>query len=178
VDFPAVDRRKGMTNVRMFVFSHSGRDNIRLGKFFKADGEAWGERDEVPVLPLAARILSGTQWVDFPGTYTIIRLVASDRAMDVLASHHMSGVQWAEVSVGNRRYWAMQTRNALYVRLVKEPASVFNPIYEAHSNATVPEQDLILDKDTHKVLFSARLVSRVEAAGLTGCTFYPVNGLD
>lgn len=155
-----------MTHV---VLNCGGGNSIRLGQFFTESGDAWGERDELPKSPLVAKVVSGKDWSDLPGTYTIIRVVSSRQAMEILQQHRIQpGIRWAEVRVAKHRFFAMQTAAAIAYQVLEEPSSVFSPIYRLLPGAEFPEFDIFLDEESHAVLISHKLVAAFQSAGLRG----------
>jgi hypothetical protein len=161
-----------------YIFDRAGNDAIRLGDFRTPAGEAWCERDEMPATQLVASVLSGSDWIDFPGTYTIIRFVASARALETLQSFRLCpGIQWAKTIVQDRTYWSMCTANASYYTLLHETTSAFNPTFKVLDGVQIPPYDFILEKATHSVLMSAQLSRAITEAGLKGVRFVPILGL-
>jgi len=167
-----------MVVMGLFVYGYSGEESIILGQFFTRQGEAWGERDAIPSEPILAQVRQGHDWLDFLGTFTTIRLVVSERALELIKTHRIpESIQWVKVMVADRTYWAMATEGSSEYRVLKEPTSVFHPTYEAHDDAELPPFDLVLDEDTYLVLFSAQLVSQIRELGFTGASFDPIRGL-
>ena len=160
------------------VFTRCGDQNIRLGNFCSADGQPWCELDEVPPGALSADVLSGSDWVDFPGTYTAIRLVASDSAFQIISDHRVDdSIKWAETIIEERRFWTMQTADARCFSILEDCESTFNPIYKARPDAVLPNADFVLDDDSYEILFSDRLASKIIASGLVGAAFASIEGL-
>lgn len=162
-----------VSGTAMRVFCRSGNENIRLGNFRTDDGESFSETRRPSSHHLRAEVRSGVRWVDFPGTYTAVSFVASNRAFEVLREFRVDeSVHWLKTVVQGAdrdpEFWTMGIWDATMYRILDPTAlDPFEPRYKYAQNRDDCDVDFCVDESL-EMLLSDRLADALTQAGCCG----------
>ncbi|WP_150122667.1 hypothetical protein [Rhodopirellula islandica] len=152
--------------IELYQTENRGSNLIRLGNFVDERGGSWCPSDPRTARALNCELVHGTQFVDFPGTFSAVGPIVSNRIFEEFKgfSIHPS-LDWIRTVVDGHKlpleqrvFWVGHfDYDELPIVTVPDPEDEFFGPRRLATNAQIDSKmDFVVDSDT-QVLFSSSL---------------------